>query len=420
MVAAHLALVGDAGEPAGAGQHREQRQFRQRHRRRAVVDQHDVVGRERELVAAARRGAVDHADGREAGVLARILDAVARLVGELAEIDLVGVGRARQHADVGAGAEHPRLARAQQDDLHLRMLEAQPLDGVGELDVDAEVVGIELELVALEQRALLVDVHEQASRRRRRPRASSGGSATDRSGNRSGSCRWPACALRQPWRFLDRPSTADIGMFPTAVAYSDRARDDPAFGAAASRLRGDRAAAGWRSRRSRAASPRAPRGAARAAHPAASRPRPGSSIPAAPSRSAAGCRIGRSRPARSGSARGYRPSASVMSQLRKSGSSQGPDQSRNASSTSACKRASFARNGPVSNAILRTRDLGDAHVLGEEVRRHQHEPAHAMILHAAGIDRGDRRAVAVTDAGGRAGSRWRRARAAARRAPRRA
>ena len=40
------------------------------------------------------------------------------------------------------------------------MLEAQPLDGVGELDVDAEVVGIELELVAFEQRALLVDVHQ--------------------------------------------------------------------------------------------------------------------------------------------------------------------------------------------------------------------------------------------------------------------
>ena len=63
MVAPHLALVGDAGEAAGAGQHREQRQLGQRHRRRAVVDQHDVVGGERELVAAARRGAVHDADG---------------------------------------------------------------------------------------------------------------------------------------------------------------------------------------------------------------------------------------------------------------------------------------------------------------------------------------------------------------------
>ena len=169
VVAAHLALVGDAGEPAGAGQHGEQRQFRQRHRRRAVVDQHDVVGRERELVAAARRGAVDHADGREAGGCARVLDAVAGFVGELAEVDLVGVGRAGQHADIGAGAEHARLARAQQHDLHLRMLEAQPLDRVGELDVDAEVVGIELELVALEQRRPSRRRPSAAWRRRRRP-----------------------------------------------------------------------------------------------------------------------------------------------------------------------------------------------------------------------------------------------------------
>ena len=107
MVAAHFALVGDAREPAGAGQHREQRQFRQRHRRRAVVDQHDVVGRERQLIAAAGRGAVDGADRCDAGILAQILDAVARLVGEFAEIDLVGVGRAGQHADIGAGARTP-------------------------------------------------------------------------------------------------------------------------------------------------------------------------------------------------------------------------------------------------------------------------------------------------------------------------
>ena len=44
---------------------------------------------------------------------------------------------------------------------HLGMLEAQPLQRVGELDIDAEIVGIELELVALEQAAVLVDVHGQ-------------------------------------------------------------------------------------------------------------------------------------------------------------------------------------------------------------------------------------------------------------------
>ena len=41
------------------------------------------------------------------------------------------------------------------------MLEAQTLDGIGELDVDAEVVGVELEGVAREEAAVLVDVERQ-------------------------------------------------------------------------------------------------------------------------------------------------------------------------------------------------------------------------------------------------------------------
>ncbi len=169
MVAADFALVGHAGEAAGAGQHGKQRQFRQRNRGRAVVDQHDVIGRQRQFIAAAGGGAVDGADRFNSGILAQILDAVARLVGEFAEIDLMRVARAGQHADIGAGAEHPRFRRAQHDGAHLRMLETQPLDRVGKLDIDAEIVGIELQFVAFEQRSLLVDVHHErrdvASRR---------------------------------------------------------------------------------------------------------------------------------------------------------------------------------------------------------------------------------------------------------------
>ncbi len=67
--------------------------------------------------------------------------------------------RPGQHADIGAGAEHPVLAGADDYRLHLGVLEPQPLHGVGEFDVDAEIVGIQLELVALEQAAILVDVH---------------------------------------------------------------------------------------------------------------------------------------------------------------------------------------------------------------------------------------------------------------------
>lgn len=159
MVAAHLALVDHAGEPAGARQHREQRHLRQRDRGRAVIGHHDVVGRERKLVTAAGRGAVYDGDEALAGVLAGVLQAVAGFIGEFAEVDLMGVGRARQHADVGAGAEHAVLARAHHHDLHLGVLEAQPLHNVRQLDVDAEVVGIQLQLIALEQAGVLVDVH---------------------------------------------------------------------------------------------------------------------------------------------------------------------------------------------------------------------------------------------------------------------
>ncbi len=161
VVAAHLALVDDAGEAAGARQHREQRHFGQRNGRRAVIGEDDVVGRERQLIAAAGGRAVHHRDEALAGILRRIFHAVAGLVGELAEVHLVGMGRARKHADVGAGAEHAVLGRAHHHDLHLGVFETQALDDVRQLDVDAEIVGIELEQIAFEQAAILVDVHGQ-------------------------------------------------------------------------------------------------------------------------------------------------------------------------------------------------------------------------------------------------------------------
>ena len=41
------------------------------------------------------------------------------------------------------------------------MLEAQPLHRIIQFDIDAEIVGIQLELIALEQAAILVDIHGQ-------------------------------------------------------------------------------------------------------------------------------------------------------------------------------------------------------------------------------------------------------------------
>ena len=46
---------------------------------------------------------------------------------------------------------------------------------------------------------------------------------------------------------------------------------------------------------------------------------------------------------------------------------------------------------------LRLGDRGEAGRLGEEVRRHQDEALHPLVVVLAGIDRRDRGAVAVAD-----------------------
>src|SRR5208337_4891692 len=112
----------------------------------AVVDEQDFVAGERQLVAAAGAGPVDGGEELEPLASRRVLEPVAGLVGELAEVDLPGVAGNAEHEDVGPRAEHP-VARAGDDHCaHLRMLEADAVDRVVELDVDAEIVAVELEL----------------------------------------------------------------------------------------------------------------------------------------------------------------------------------------------------------------------------------------------------------------------------------
>ena len=147
-IAAHVAFVHHARQAASARQNGQQRQLRQRHCRRAIVHQHDVLTCEGELVSATRSGPVQRGQVDLPRGIGRVLDAVAGLVGELTEIHLGGVRCAGEHADVGAGAEDPLLAAGEDDDANLGVFETQPLHGVIELDVDAEVIGVELQLVA--------------------------------------------------------------------------------------------------------------------------------------------------------------------------------------------------------------------------------------------------------------------------------
>ena len=156
-IAAHAALVDQARETACARQYREQGQFGQGHGACAIIGQDDFVARKREFVAAARARAFDRGNPGLAGMGSRVLDAVAGLVGELAEVHFVRMRGAAEHLDVGAGTEHARMFRVHDHATHFGMLEAQALDRVVEFDVDAEIVGIELELVAAADNRLFVD-----------------------------------------------------------------------------------------------------------------------------------------------------------------------------------------------------------------------------------------------------------------------
>ena len=162
QVAPHLSLVGDAGEAAGARQHAQQRHLGQAHGGGAVVDHQDFVAGERDLVAAAGAGAVHRGEKLEPVVAAGILHAVARFVGELAEIHLPAVARLAQHVNVGAGAEHALARRGEDHAAHPGVLEADAVQGIVQLDVHAQVIGVELEFVAGPEPFVLVHIHRQS------------------------------------------------------------------------------------------------------------------------------------------------------------------------------------------------------------------------------------------------------------------
>ena len=91
MVVTHLALINQPSQSPSTWKDRQQRKLGQRDSRRAVVDQHDVIARQRELVATTSRCTVDSANVSLTRIIRGVFDAVPGLVGELAKIDFVGM-----------------------------------------------------------------------------------------------------------------------------------------------------------------------------------------------------------------------------------------------------------------------------------------------------------------------------------------
>src|SRR5262245_9897087 len=66
-----------------------------------------------------------------------------------------------QHAHIRPGTEHPRLRRRDDHRRHLWVLETQTLHGIVEFNIDTEIIGIELQLIARHQWRVFLDVHSQ-------------------------------------------------------------------------------------------------------------------------------------------------------------------------------------------------------------------------------------------------------------------
>src|SRR5579862_1455601 len=96
-------------------------------------------------------------------MLAGILDSVPSLIRELAEVHLPCVARKPQHVNVGARTKNPRLVAGDDDARHFRMFESNPLKRIMQLDVYAEIVRVQFELVTRTYPSVLLNTHHKSS-----------------------------------------------------------------------------------------------------------------------------------------------------------------------------------------------------------------------------------------------------------------
>ena len=161
QVPAYHPFIDHPRETAGAGQNGKQGNFRQRYCGIAVVDQDQVIHSQRQFITAAGRRPVHRAQVALAREFPGVFNGVAGLIGEFTEVHLMAVGGVRQHADVGAGAEHGGLSGTDHHSFYFRVLKTQALNGIVQFDIDPYIVGVEFQFVAGERTFVLVHVHVQ-------------------------------------------------------------------------------------------------------------------------------------------------------------------------------------------------------------------------------------------------------------------
>src|SRR5207244_7409172 len=94
-------------------------------------------------------------------VTARVLDAIAGFIRELTKVHLPGMAGQPQHIDVSSGAKDPLSAAGNHHASDFRVLEADTLQRVVQFDVYAEIVRVQLQLVAGLNASVFLNVHRQ-------------------------------------------------------------------------------------------------------------------------------------------------------------------------------------------------------------------------------------------------------------------
>src|SRR5208282_185430 len=90
---------------------------------------------------------------------AGILDPIPRFVRELAEVHLPWMTGEAQHVDVCPGAKNSTLGAGNEDTTDLGVFEADALQGIVQLNVDPQIVGVQLQFVAWADSAVFLGIH---------------------------------------------------------------------------------------------------------------------------------------------------------------------------------------------------------------------------------------------------------------------
>ena len=92
---------------------------------------------------------------------AGVFNTVAGFVGELTEVNFPSMGRKAQHKNIGARAKDAVFQTGDDNAFHFRMLKADALQSVVQLNIHTQVIGVEFELVSRADTCVFVDIELQ-------------------------------------------------------------------------------------------------------------------------------------------------------------------------------------------------------------------------------------------------------------------